>query len=289
MANEKNFNALIIEEIHRQVKEIMSGRFTGGGGGGISGQLNSLTGFNSPFGGNGGSFIEPVGDDVAPEITEEVINNYINNYITTQIVLANLAPQNPWKVLYTDATGIIQELALGIAGTYLKSNGIANVPSFSTPAGGGGSSGGVFGLLHSEASYVTKVMNYNQPPVNLDGFTNKIECGVNCNITTGTFTILQAGYYKITLKAIIVGDSAAMKTGYNVYINGNNPNSLYGFAVSGNNMDTSDATQIASTTILTLLNINNVVNLCAGIYSGTQQIIIWHKIHLLLEFMGKPS
>lgn len=38
-----------------------------------------------------------------------------------------------WKVVYTNGTGDITELALGASGTYLKSNGATSAPTFDTP------------------------------------------------------------------------------------------------------------------------------------------------------------
>jgi len=43
-----------------------------------------------------------------------------------------------WRVFYTDAAGDLTELALGANGEYLKSQGNAAVPTWDTPAGGGG-------------------------------------------------------------------------------------------------------------------------------------------------------
>lgn len=42
-----------------------------------------------------------------------------------------------WKVFYTDGSGVITELALGGAGSYLQSNGPTVIPSWATPAGSG--------------------------------------------------------------------------------------------------------------------------------------------------------
>lgn len=38
-----------------------------------------------------------------------------------------------WKVLYSNAAGVYQELALGTAGTYIRSAGVAAAPTFSAP------------------------------------------------------------------------------------------------------------------------------------------------------------
>lgn len=38
-----------------------------------------------------------------------------------------------WKVVYTNGTGDVTELALGASGTYLKSNGATSAPTFDTP------------------------------------------------------------------------------------------------------------------------------------------------------------
>jgi len=43
----------------------------------------------------------------------------------------------PWRFFYTNADGTIVELALDVAGTYLKSNGIDAAPTFDIPAGAG--------------------------------------------------------------------------------------------------------------------------------------------------------
>lgn len=42
-----------------------------------------------------------------------------------------------WRVFYSDGSGDVTELALGADGTYLKSNGADQIPSFDTPAGAG--------------------------------------------------------------------------------------------------------------------------------------------------------
>jgi hypothetical protein len=45
--------------------------------------------------------------------------------------------ESNWKVWYSDGSGDVTELALGADGTYLRSNGTANAPSFTTPSGSG--------------------------------------------------------------------------------------------------------------------------------------------------------
>ena len=42
-----------------------------------------------------------------------------------------------WQVLYSDGSGVIQDVALGTSGTYLQSQGASSVPTWSTPAGSG--------------------------------------------------------------------------------------------------------------------------------------------------------
>jgi len=49
--------------------------------------------------------------------------------------LIEFVDQNNWKVFYSDGSGDVTELALGADGTYLKSNGADQIPSFATPAG----------------------------------------------------------------------------------------------------------------------------------------------------------
>ena len=51
--------------------------------------------------------------------------------------LTSFVDQTAWRVFYSNAAGDVTELALGADGTYLKSNGAAAAPSFSTPAGAG--------------------------------------------------------------------------------------------------------------------------------------------------------
>jgi hypothetical protein len=56
-----------------------------------------------------------------------------------------------WKVFYTNGSGVLQELALGADGTYLKSNGATSAPTFATPAGGSGGLG--YTLIASSATH----------------------------------------------------------------------------------------------------------------------------------------
>ncbi len=42
------------------------------------------------------------------------------------------------KIFYSDGAGAVQEVSLGASGTYLKSQGAGNPPTWDTPAGGGG-------------------------------------------------------------------------------------------------------------------------------------------------------
>jgi len=51
--------------------------------------------------------------------------------------LSTLATPGNWKVVYSDGSGVVQTLALGADGTYLKSNGASAAPTFDTPAGSG--------------------------------------------------------------------------------------------------------------------------------------------------------
>jgi hypothetical protein len=49
---------------------------------------------------------------------------------------ATVTPGN-WKVIYTDGSGVITELALGGSGTVLTSNGASSAPTFTAPTGSG--------------------------------------------------------------------------------------------------------------------------------------------------------
>jgi hypothetical protein len=51
--------------------------------------------------------------------------------------LTSFVSQTAWRVFYSDGYGDVKELALGANGTYLRSNGLTSVPSFSTPTGAG--------------------------------------------------------------------------------------------------------------------------------------------------------
>jgi hypothetical protein len=55
--------------------------------------------------------------------------NYIN--------LTSFAGQTPWRLFYSNTSGVVTELALGADGTYLKSNGASAAPTFATPTGSG--------------------------------------------------------------------------------------------------------------------------------------------------------
>ena len=59
--------------------------------------------------------------------------------ITSQLYtnLTSFVDQTAWRVFYSNTDGDVTELALGINGTYLGSNGAAVAPSFSVPAGAG--------------------------------------------------------------------------------------------------------------------------------------------------------
>lgn len=51
--------------------------------------------------------------------------------------LTEFVDQTPHRVFYSNASGEVTELALGADGTYFKSNGATNAPSFATPPGSG--------------------------------------------------------------------------------------------------------------------------------------------------------
>jgi len=51
--------------------------------------------------------------------------------------LTEFVAQTAWRVFYSDGSGDVTELALGVNGTYLKSNGASSAPTFATPAGSG--------------------------------------------------------------------------------------------------------------------------------------------------------
>lgn len=51
--------------------------------------------------------------------------------------LTQFTANNNWKVVYTDGSGDVQELALGASGTVLTSGGASSAPSFATPSGAG--------------------------------------------------------------------------------------------------------------------------------------------------------
>lgn len=54
---------------------------------------------------------------------------------------ATLLDGTAWRVFYSNTSGDVTELALGADGTYLRSNGAAAAPTFTTPAGSGDFSG----------------------------------------------------------------------------------------------------------------------------------------------------
>ena len=51
--------------------------------------------------------------------------------------LTSFVDQTAWRLFYSNTDGDVTELALGADGTYLKSNGAAAAPTFSTPSGAG--------------------------------------------------------------------------------------------------------------------------------------------------------
>ncbi len=51
--------------------------------------------------------------------------------------LTSFVDQTAWRVFYSDINGDVTELALGADNTYLRSNGAAAAPTFTTPAGSG--------------------------------------------------------------------------------------------------------------------------------------------------------
>ena len=53
------------------------------------------------------------------------------------VTLGDFDYQTAWRVFYSNGDGDVTELALGADGTYLESNGVDQVPSFTTPGGGG--------------------------------------------------------------------------------------------------------------------------------------------------------
>ena len=55
-----------------------------------------------------------------------------------QVSIADV-PANNWKVLYSNGSGVITELALGASGEVLTSNGASSAPSFQATGTGGGS------------------------------------------------------------------------------------------------------------------------------------------------------
>jgi hypothetical protein len=64
----------------------------------------------------------------------------IPDWVTSPAGYTNLTQfvgQTAWRVFYSDASGDVQELALGADGTFLKSNGASVAPTFATPAGSG--------------------------------------------------------------------------------------------------------------------------------------------------------
>lgn len=57
------------------------------------------------------------------------------NFTWVGDALAGKLTGGNWKVFYTDGSGVITEVALGVAGTVLTSAGAAAAPSFSAPSG----------------------------------------------------------------------------------------------------------------------------------------------------------
>jgi hypothetical protein len=51
--------------------------------------------------------------------------------------LTSFTGQTAWRLFYSNASGVVTELALGANGTYLKSNGASAAPTFDTPSGSG--------------------------------------------------------------------------------------------------------------------------------------------------------
>ncbi len=60
-----------------------------------------------------------------------------NSYQLSDANLTTLSAPTAWRLFYSDGDSIIQQLALGTDGQYLKSNGATSAPTFDTPGGSG--------------------------------------------------------------------------------------------------------------------------------------------------------
>jgi len=61
--------------------------------------------------------------------THTQLHNQLHSMISTSDHSAN-----SWKIFYSNASGYVQELALGGSGTYLMSNGTSSAPTWATPS-----------------------------------------------------------------------------------------------------------------------------------------------------------
>ncbi len=91
--------------------------------------------------------------------------------------LTEFIAQTAWRVFYSNGSGDVTELALGVDGTFLKSNGASSAPTFAVPAGAG------------DVSKVGTPLN-NQIPVwtgdgTLEGTSDFTYDGTSLNLITG--------------------------------------------------------------------------------------------------------
>lgn len=122
-------------------------------------------------------------------------------YSATMGSLTNLSG-TAWRVIYTDGTGDVVELALGASGTVLQSNGAAAAPTFAAAAGGG------------NVSKVGTPAN-NQVGVWTGDGTIEGDAGLTFDTTTDILTIAASG--DLAFGAVIVlSDAAGVTTLQNI-------------------------------------------------------------------------
>jgi len=103
------------------------------------GTTNEIAYFNAP------TTIASLTTATYPSLTElsyvkgvtSAIQTQLNARATSADSLTQFVGNTAWRVFYSDTNGDVTELALGVDGTFLKSNGASSAPTFATPAGSG--------------------------------------------------------------------------------------------------------------------------------------------------------
>jgi len=152
-----------------------------------------------------------------------------NSYQPADANLTTLSAPTAWRIFYSDGDSVIQQLALGTDGQYLKSNGATSAPTFDTPGGAGDMLKSTYDVAEdgyvdgNDTAYDATSWNGNINAPSMNAVRDKIEAlpgghdAVTLDTNMATIYYLTSQAIEVNLASPTDGRDDAISTSDDVY------------------------------------------------------------------------